>query len=201
MSADPTPTPSLTLSEEAMAVLHDLRLRGFRPARGGKAEDELTAARLVMVRGANLALAPAGREAHATWARLTPGSAEEALARSTYERFLVFNVEFLRICTDWQLKAGNQPNDHTDAAYDFKVLERLDRLDERAGDLIENLGRAVPRFANYRGRLTAALDRISGDRAWLASPRCDSYHTVWMQLHEDLLAAVGVNRADEAQPE
>ncbi len=143
---------------------------------------------------------PAGREVHAVWARLVPGSEEDALAKSAYERFLVFNVEFLRICTDWQLKPGNQPNDHSDAAYDFKVLERLDRLDERAGALIDGLAEAVPRFAGYRGRLTEALDKISEDRAWLASPRCDSYHTVWMQLHEDLLSAVGVNRADEAQP-
>jgi hypothetical protein len=161
----------------------------------------LTAAGFVLVRGVNLALAPPGREAHAAWARLTPGSEEEVLAKTTYERFLVFNVEFLRICTDWQLKPGNQPNDHSDAAYDFKILERLDRLDERAAPLVEALGKAVPRFADYRGRLTEALDRISDDRAWLASPRCDSYHTVWMQLHEDLLSAVGVNRADEAQPE
>jgi hypothetical protein len=201
MSADTTQTRPLTLSEGAWALLHDLRLRGFRPARGGPVEDELAAAGLVMVRGANLALAPAGREAHATWARLTPGSEEETLARSTYERFLVFNLEFLRICTDWQLKPGNQPNDHSDAAYDFKILERLDRLDERTGALLEALGRAIPRFAGYRARLTDALDRIGDDRAWLASPRCDSYHTVWMQLHEDLLSAVGVNRADEAQPE
>lgn len=201
MNTDTTQSAVPTLSEEAWALLHDLRLRGFRPAKGGPAEAELTAAGVVMVRGTNLALAPAGREAHAAWARLTPGSEEETLARSTYERFLVFNVEFLRICTDWQLKPGNQPNDHSDAAYDFKVLERLDRLDERAGVLIETLGKTVPRFAGYRARLTDALDRISEDRVWLASPRCDSYHTVWMQLHEDLLSAVGVNRADEAQPE
>lgn len=201
MSTDTTRAAIPTLSEEAWALLHDLRLRGFRPGKGGPAEEELAAAGFVMVRGANLALAPAGREAHAAWARLTPGSEEEVLAKGTYERFLVFNVEFLRICTDWQLKPGNQPNDHSDAAYDFRILERLDRLDERAGALIEALGRTVPRFANYRARLTDALDRISDDRAWLASPRCDSYHTVWMQLHEDLLSAVGVNRADEAQPE
>jgi hypothetical protein len=201
MSADLTQSAVPTLSEEAWALLHDLRLRGFRPGTGGAAETELTAAGLVMVRGVNLALAPAGREAHAAWARLTPCSEDETLARSTYERFLVFNVEFLRICTDWQLKPGNQPNDHTDAAYDFKVLERLDRLDERAGALIEALAKTVPRFAGYRARLTDALDKIADDRAWLASPRCDSYHTVWMQLHEDLLSAVGVNRADEAQPE
>jgi hypothetical protein len=201
MSADISQSSVPTLTEEAWALLHDLRLRGFRPAKGGPAEEELTAAAFVLVRGANLALAPAGREAHAAWARLAPGSEEEGLAKSTYERFLVFNVEFLRICTDWQLKPGNQPNDHSDAAYDFKILERLDRLDERAAPLVEALAKAVPRFADYRGRLTEALDRISGDRAWLASPRCDSYHTVWMQLHEDLLSAVGVNRADEAQPE
>jgi hypothetical protein len=201
MSADISQSAVPTLSEGAWALLHDLRLRGFRPAKGGSAEEELTAAGFVLVRGANLALAPAGREAHAAWARLTPGTEEEVLAKSTYERFLVFNVEFLRICTDWQLKPGNQPNDHTDAAYDFKILERLDRLDERAGALVEGLGKSVQRFADYRGRLTDALDKISEDRAWLASPRCDSYHTVWMQLHEDLLSAVGVNRADEAQPE
>jgi hypothetical protein len=201
MSADISQSPVPTLTEGAWALLHDLRLRGFRPAKGGPAEAELTAAGLVLVRGPNLALGPAGREAHAAWARLTPGSEEEVLAKTTYQRFLVFNVEFLRICTDWQLKPGNQPNDHSDAAYDFKILERLDRLDERAAPLVEALAKAVPRFADYRRRLTEALDRISDDRAWLASPRCDSYHTVWMQLHEDLLSAVGVNRADEAQPE
>jgi hypothetical protein len=201
MSADISQSPVPTLTEEAWALLHDLRLRGFRPAKGGPAEEELTAAGFVLVRGVNLALAPAGRQAHAAWARLSPGSEEEVLAKTTYERFLVFNVEFLRICTDWQLKPGNQPNDHSDAAYDFKILERLDRLDERAGALVEAMGKAVSRFAEYRGRLTDALDKISDDRAWLASPRCDSYHTVWMQLHEDLLSAVGVNRADEAQPE
>ncbi|MCA1844976.1 MAG: MarR family transcriptional regulator [Actinobacteria bacterium] len=201
MSADTTQSSVPTLSDDAWALLHDLRLRGFRPATGTPAEEELTSAGLVMVRGANVALAPTGREVHAAWARLTPGSEEEGVAKNAYERFLVFNVEFLRICTDWQLKPGNQPNDHTDTAYDFKILERLDRLDERAGALVETVGKAVPRFAGYRQRLTDALNRISDDRAWLASPRCDSYHTVWMQLHEDLLSAVGVNRADEAQPE
>ena len=189
------------LSEDALGLLHELRLRGFMPAKGSPAQDELVDAGLAMMRGTNVAMTPAGRDAHATWARLAPGSEDEAQALGAYERFLALNVEFLRICTDWQLKPGNEPNDHSDAAYDFKVLERLDRLDERAGQLLAGLGKTVPRFGGYRVRLTDALDKISDDRAWLASPRCDSYHTVWMQLHEDLLIAVGVNRADEAQPE
>lgn len=200
MSPESTPGAVPALSEEAWAILHDLRLRGFRPGTDGPAEEELLAAGVAMTRGANLALTSAGREAHAAWARLAPGSEEETLARHAYERFLTLNGEFLRLCTDWQLKPGNEPNDHSDAAYDFKVLERLDRLDERAGQLLEGLGKMVTRFASYRSRLTDALDKISDDRAWFASPRCDSYHTVWMQLHEDLLTAVGVDRADEAQP-
>ncbi len=201
MSGELTQTPVATLSDDAWAVVHDLRLRGFRTASGDPIEDELLAAGVVHLRGSNLGLTPEGRQAHAVWARLTPGSEEDAAARHAYERFLKFNVEFLRICTDWQLKPDNQPNDHCDAAYDFKVLERLDRLDDRAGALLETVGKVVRRFAGYRQRLTDALDKISDDRAWLASPRCDSYHTVWMQLHEDLLVSVGVNRADEQQPE
>jgi hypothetical protein len=200
MSSD-TSEGSPALSEAALGLLHELRLRGFMPAKGGPAQGELTGAGLATERGTNLAMTPAGRDAHAALARLTPGSEEETQAKGVYERFLALNVEFLRICTDWQLKPGNEPNDHSDAAYDFKVLERLDRLDERVGPMIEGLGKVVPRFGGYRARLTDALDKISEDRAWLASPRCDSYHTVWMQLHEDLLIAVGVNRADEAQPE
>jgi hypothetical protein len=201
MSADISQGSVPTLSQEAWALLHDLRLRGFRPAKGGPAEEEAMAGGLVMTRGADVVLSPAGLDAHAAWARLAPGSEEEGLAKHAYERFLALNVEFLRICTDWQLKPGNEPNDHSDAAYDFKILERLDRLDERAGQLLERLGKTVPRFSGYRARLTEALDKISEDRAWLASPRCDSYHSVWMQLHEDLLTAVGLNRADEKQPE
>jgi hypothetical protein len=56
----------------------------------------------------------------------------------------------------------------------------------------------VPRFGDYRSRLRAARTRVEdGDAAWLTSPRIDSYHTVWMQLHEDLLLALGRDRAAE----
>jgi hypothetical protein len=189
------------VSERAWERLHELRLRGFVPARGSADEAELTEAGLVMVRGQNLALTPAGRQAHAVWARLPAGSPEDAVAQEAYQAFLPFNTQLLRICTDWQLRPDGSPNDHSDSAYDFKVLERLDRLDERIATLVNKLAEAVPRFSAYPGRLTAALDKIADDRQWLASPRCDSYHTVWMQMHEDLLTAVGASREDEPEPE
>ena len=189
------------VSERAWERLHELRLRGFLPAKGHADEAELIEAGLAMTRGANLALTPTGRQAHALWARLPAGSPEEAVAQQAYQAFLPFNTQLLRICTDWQLRPDGSPNDHSDSAYDFKVLERLDRLDERIATLVNKLAEAVPRFSAYPGRLTAALDKIADDRQWLASPRCDSYHTVWMQMHEDLLTAVGASREDEPEPE
>jgi hypothetical protein len=60
------------------------------------------------------------------------------------------------------------------------------------------LTRAVVRFADYRARLRAARRRVDdGESEWLTSPRIDSYHTVWMQLHEDLLLALGRDRETE----
>lgn len=189
------------LSDKAWELLHELRLRGFIPARATTQESELAEAGLAVTRGQNLALTSAGRRAHARCARLPAGSPEDAAAQEAYQAFLPLNTQLLRICTDWQLRPDGSPNDHSDSAYDFKVLERLDRLDERIATLVDQLAEAVPRFADYPGRLTAALDRIVDDRQWLASPRCDSYHTVWMQLHEDLLTAVGASREDEPEPE
>src|SRR5215213_5078609 len=44
-------------------------------------------------------------------------------------------------------------------------------------------------------RYEAALIRADrGKRSWVSEPKIDSCHTVWMELHEDLLATLGVQR-------
>jgi hypothetical protein len=189
------------LSDKAYDLLHQVRLRGFVPAANNAVEGELAEAGLVVLRGTNVALTPPGRDAHAVWARLPEGSAEETVARSTYDRFTPMNIALLKICTAWQLRDDGTPNDHADRAYDFQVLERLDKLHARIAPLVNRLGEAVPRFSDYPARLASALEKIDKDRQWMASPRCDSYHTVWMQMHEDLLGAIGADRADEPEPE
>jgi hypothetical protein len=41
-------------------------------------------------------------------------------------------------------------------------------------------------------------DRLDdGDNAWFASPLIDSYHTVWMHVHQELLLTIGMSRADD----
>lgn len=185
------------LTEESWLWLHELRLRRFAPAAGTPAEEALVTAGFVIARGGKAAITPPGIEADAAWARLAPGSPEEKAAQAAYERFLVLNREFLQICTDWQLNDSAARTDDVGVAEKWMALERLDRLDERAGAFLARLSAEVGRFHPYRDRLAAALGKVADDPDWLASPRCDSYHTVWMRLHEDLLAAVGANRANE----
>ena len=56
-------------------------------------------------------------------------------------------------------------------------------------------------FRSRLRRIRDALDRVQdGEHDWLVSPRLDSYHTVWMQLHEDLLLALGIARGEEGAP-
>jgi hypothetical protein len=178
-------------------LLHEIRLRGV-------VEIEETEIVTVLLRDGYVArsargvrITTEGRAVHASRARLPEGEADQA-ARRAYERFLPLNREVLRICSDWQVRPGGVPNDHRDARYDWSILDRVRTLDERIAPIVGRLGRTVTRFASYRPRLRAALERVdAGDVEWLTSPRLDSYHTVWMQMHEDLLLAIGGDRASE----
>lgn len=116
-----------------------------------------------------------------------------------YDEFCAFNTELKTVITAWQLRADGGPNDHTDAEYDAGVLARLADLHARVLPLMERLGTIASRLAPYAARLQRAQDNIAaGDPTWVARPIMDSYHTVWFELHEDLIQLCGRTRADEA---
>ncbi|MEV4276555.1 transcriptional regulator [Actinoplanes xinjiangensis] len=123
------------------------------------------------------------------------GTRKEVTA--AFEAFLVLNPELLDLCTAWHLRPVDGvpgTNDHTDTAYDARVLARFVDLDRRAAAVCAALTAALPRFGRYRGRLTAALDLArAGKREHLADTTT-SYHSVWFQLHEDLLVTLGIPR-------
>jgi hypothetical protein len=204
----------MELDDAAWALLHELRLRGSTTTarregrgdgdeRGGRGELATATVEVLVARGYAIRkpravmITATGRAAHTAWARVEPGSAREADLHVAYERFLPLNAEFIRVCHDWQVHAGGD-NDHTDLEYDWAVIDRLHRVHERLSPLGRAMSRSEPRFVAYRGRLSDALARIEeGDTDWFTSPRLDSYHTVWMQLHEDLLLALGIERSSE----
>jgi hypothetical protein len=50
----------------------------------------------------------------------------------------------------------------------------------------------------YGRRLDAAAAAAAGgDHRFIASPRVDSYHGVWFELHEDLIRLAGTTREEE----
>jgi hypothetical protein len=188
------------LPDAQRAALHALRLRGLAPVEDEASVTALCERGYATLKGTFAAITPEGRADATAWARLEPGSDAEAAVRRGYEQFKQLNGQFLKISTDWQLRSGNVPNDHTDREYDFKVVDRLVALHERAVPLVRRIGEAVPRFSGYPARLTTAVERVEdGQAEWFLSPRVDSYHTVWMLIHEDLFLALGLDRATEEQ--
>jgi hypothetical protein len=114
-----------------------------------------------------------------------------------YDGFLVLNPELLDLCTAWQTRSVDgvvTTNDHTDPVYDARVLDRLTEFDQRAGVVCAGLSAAMLRFQRYRVRLTDALARAKSGALDYVTDSTASYHTVWFQLHEDLLATLGIPR-------
>ncbi len=122
------------------------------------------------------------------------GRCEERL-----DEFHAFDGRMKQIVTAWQVRevGGEQVlNDHSDAAYDAAVLDELGALHADTVVWLESLT-SIPRFATYRARLARALDLVrGGDQRFVASPRVDSYHSVWFELHEDLIRLAGKKRSE-----
>ena len=110
---------------------------------------------------------------------------------------------FKQVVTAWQMKAVGEetvPNEHDDADYDAAVIARLrEEVHVAIAPIIHAVAGAEPRFSRYLDRLAVALSAVEGgDPQMVAHPLRDSYHTVWFELHEELIRLSGRNRADEA---
>ena len=204
-------------SDPAFVVLFTVRLKGFADvepiaAATGVPVDEVSL-HLEKAAAEGLALRREGRLSG--WTVTAQGrdrvneevqaELEDAGARAVIEQayrdFLKVNGELLSVCTDWQLRMvdGKQtPNDHTDTTYDKEVVGRLRAVDDAVQPVCDTLEGALERYRRYGPRLSGALTKVeSGDIEWFTKPMIDSYHTVWFELHEDLLATLGIERGSE----
>ena len=188
-------------SPDEFEVLQAIRTRGFATVErisvsNGVPVDRVSAVvvaaeesgvvkqRSGQISGASLTPAGKARLVLLTGASVTPE--QHAAIASAYDAFLAPNREFKALTTDWQL--------HQDAA---QTLPRLDSIHEEVVKVIEQATGAQARFGVYRPRLEKALESFrSGDADALARPMSESYHDIWMELHEDLLATLGRARAD-----
>jgi pyruvate,orthophosphate dikinase len=207
------------ISEEIGSVDGDDVLRALL-VKGAVTSAQLSDALLAEAAEVEALVAQLAREGHVEWSndmlRLTAqGKAKasaaiesdraalgEAAAGELLEAFSAFDGRVKEVVTAWQIRddAGDQElNDHADAAYDQRVLDRLAAVHDEASAWITPLAASLRRFAVYRVRLAQALEAArAGDQRFVASPRVDSYHGAWFELHEDLIRLSGRSRSDEA---
>ena len=212
----------MTASEPGLLVLHAVRLLGFAPtaavARRFELDEAVTAELLEDHRSsgwvtwssfadsAGWSLTERGRVEgeHRLAVELDthPRGVVRELVHRTYLDFLDLNGRVLQAVTDWQTRpvAGDPfaVNDHQDLRWDTHVLGRLEDVGSELLPLAATLGGVLERLGGYSERYEWAIARArAGQREWVDGLGRDSCHTVWFQLHEDLLATLGIPRGHD----
>jgi pyruvate,orthophosphate dikinase len=122
-------------------------------------------------------------------------------ATTALDDLLPFDHRMKEIMTGWQMREvdGEQVlNDHSDSEHDAAVLAEFQSLHKDSNVWLESLAEGLQRLALYVARLARAADQVAGgDTMYLASPRVDSFHSIWFELHEDLILLAGRTREEE----
>lgn len=125
-----------------------------------------------------------------------------AVVEEAHAAFLPLNRRIGTVMTQWQLRPTATdplaPNDHRDAAHDDAVIRRLGGLVEDLRPVLDRLTRVLQRFDLHQPRLDRALHKAErGSNSWVDSPDVPSLNICWIQLHEDLLATLGIERGSD----
>lgn len=119
--------------------------------------------------------------------------------REAYDDFLPLNALLQQACTDWQLRPTTTDplaaNTHDDPAWDAGVLHELEAIGQALAPIVARLTGILDRFHGYDSRFSTALARArAGETDWVDRSDVDSCHRVWFELHEDLIATLGLKR-------
>ena len=119
---------------------------------------------------------------------------------NSYNKFEAINRNLKQLLTEWQtVEVGGHiiPNDHSDSDYDERIIDRLGAIHDQFEPILGRMISRIGRFEHYKFKLINALEKAEdGDIDWVSDARIESYHTVWFELHEDLLRLLGQTRED-----
>jgi len=214
VSATTPPTPATpTGSVTPDACLRVIAIKGFAPLEGladavlaapddvRPVADDLVASNLAANKAGSYGLSEAGRTRVAQLLEDERQRWGLEAASAAIDAFIQLDHRMKEIVTAWQLRDPQAQvlNDHSDPEYDGAVIDRLAALHADAMNWLKASTSGCPRLASYGPRLERAMERArAGDHRYIASPRVDSYHGVWFELHEDLIQLAGRTREEEA---
>lgn len=108
----------------------------------------------------------------------------ESVVRQAHRSFEPLNEQLLETVTAWQLQGESNA-----------LVADLAAIVRSVHPLLADLAGALPRFGSYRPRLEQAIAMAGhGHPEWVDGLDRDSVHRVWFELHEDLLATLGMQR-------
>jgi pyruvate, orthophosphate dikinase len=149
-----------------------------------------------------LRLTPAGRDAADAVTMAERAGIESASFEHMYENFEALNGPFKKLIAAWQVRLVNGAeaiNDHNDAEYDAAIMRELSDIHDGIAPVLTAATAQVARLRHYQVRFDLALATLkTGNLRFMAAPIIDSYHTIWFELHEDLIRLSGRSRAAEA---
>lgn len=204
--------------QPAFIVLHGLRCLGMagedRLARAIGMHGEKVTEILKRLRSRGLvehdpgpfggwSLTPRGR---ATEHELTSWEMDESGVRdrvyTCHRSFVRLHAALLSVGYDWEMRPVRKTrmlNSHRDTEYDAAVLSRLVSIHMGTQWIYAELAGLLERFGVYDPRFSFALEQaLAGETSYVTSS-VDSYQNVWLQLHEDLLATLGISSDDAKQ--
>ncbi|MFC8043400.1 hypothetical protein [Nocardia sp. NPDC057353] len=127
--------------------------------------------------------------------RLLAAELDAVGARADFEQiyrdFLPANAVVGATCTAWQLTELGIGELPADAEAIVAALHEPARL---LGELEQRLTAHLARFSGYHRRFGTALAAGATNPAWITGTDRDSAHRVWFELHEDLIATLGIER-------
>jgi hypothetical protein len=177
-------------TEGTSLLLHRLRLRGML-ADASLDAAALEADGLATATPAGLLITEAGLARAEEQIAAERAAVDLDAVAAAYERFLAVNRQTKALCARWQ-QPGLAVEDR------FVLLGELQELTERASAGLARTAQQLPRFGSYVTRLEAALETAGlGDGRWINDPTIDSFHTVWMECHEDYLLVLDRSREQE----
>lgn len=167
-------------------------LIGFAPEKRDETLEALVVMGLIVSDGLVTAT-PAGMAALESWYATDRQYVAPAEQQDLLDDFKPLDRQVKRLASAWQ-NAVEQDN------WDLrlKCVEDLQSHHEAASEYLERATTIIHRFENFKVRLDSTMNRIlDGEMDYFVGVRCDSYHTVWFQLHEDLLRLFQKQREDD----
>jgi hypothetical protein len=193
---------AVDLDAEEQDALTQLVLRGMHQGEPSPAQQALVDAGLATARGPVLMPTQAGVQAVSGLLKCDKDSETAQKVYQLFTSFLPINRKLREVCTDWQRLPDGSPNAHTDATWDADVRDRLEGIHSGIGRILKRLTAVDSSFDRYREQLAEALAKFDGgDGAALTSPLKQSYHNVWMWLHQHLILMLGLTRKEDEELE